>query len=516
MQIQGILMGYGAGKEYRLLFRAVVCVVLVSLSFLTALAQASADLQQPVKAIRLSGVTVAPESEVGKPLEGLLNQQPSAIDLQTAFRALEEWYSARGYVLAKVVSYEQQPDGTLVVEIAEGRIESLELSGNKRTRREVLLREVQSPIGLIYREDQIDAYRRRLGRLPYLKDVKVSPVPADKVGSTRLLIQVEENQALQLALALGYTGRDGLLGYFDVSDNNFLGYGHQVRLQWQRDQYRNPQTNEIQSFLPSYAFSYDAPHLIFGRVNVGIVAYDRSPFYPVFYTVNESLRRFERRQGFAGYVGYDWGESFGVQLQFRTDRVDYDSAPLSFLDGAGKAANRGQVDMVGAQGIWDTRERRSFPRSGSYASLLVESSLGSSQFKFTRYTGDFRHYLPLQSNRTAVFRVRAGGATGSLPLSEQFWIGGFDMLRGYDLDEFHGDRMLLVGAEYRFPVYSEIQGVLFADHGFAWSSGQQVGFGDFKTGVGVGVRFATPIGAIRLDIAYGRKFFTYLSLGQAF
>lgn len=509
-------MDEGVKSGHRSLFRAVIWVVLVSGLLLTAFAQTPDDLQQPVKSIRLTGVTVAPETEIAKPLESLLNRQPSATDLETAFRALEEWYKTRGYVLAKVVSYEQQSDGTLMVEVAEGRIDSLELSGNKRTRREVLLREVEPALGLIYREDQIDAYRRRLGRLPYLKDVKVSPVPADKVGSTQLLIQVEEAQALQLSLALGYTGRDGLLGYFDVSDNNFLGYGHQVRLQWQRDQYRNPQTNDIESFRPSYAFSYTAPRLIFGRINVGIEAYDRAPFYPVFYTVNDSLRRFERRQGFTGYVGYDWGESFGVQLQFRTDRVDYDNAPLSFLDGAGKAANRGQVDTVGLQGIWDTRERRSFPSSGSYASLLIESSIGSSRFKFTRYTGDVRHYLPLKSNRTAVFRVRAGGASGTLPLSEQFWIGGFDMLRGYELDEFNGDRMLLVGAEYRFPVYPEIQGVLFIDHGLAWNSGQSVGFGDFKTGVGAGVRFATPIGAIRLDVAYGRKFFTYLSLGQTF
>lgn len=509
-------MDEGVKSGHRLLFRAVIWVVLVSGLLLMAFAQPAADLQPPIKSIRLTGVTVAPETEIAKPLQNLLNRQPSEAELETAFRALEEWYKTRGYVLAKVVSYEQQADGTLVVEIAEGRIDSLELSGNRRTRREVLLREVEPALGLIYREDQIDAYRRRLGRLPYLKEVKVSPVPADRVGSTQLLVQVEEAQALQLSLALGYTGRDGLLGYFDVSDNNFLGYGHQVRLQWQRDQYRNPQTNEIESFRPSYAFSYTAPRLILGRIHLGIEAYDRAPFYPVFYTVNESLRRFERRQGFTGYIGYDWGESFGVQLQFRTDRVDYDSAPLSFLDGAGKAANRGQIDTVGLHGIWDTRERRSFPSTGSYASLFVESSVGSSRFKFTRYTGDVRHYLPLKNNRTTVFRVRAGGASGTLPLSERFWIGGFDMLRGYELDEFNGDRMLLFGAEYRFPVYPEVQGVFFIDHGLAWNSGQSVGFSDFKTGVGVGVRFATPIGAIRLDVAYGRKFFTYLSLGQAF
>jgi outer membrane protein insertion porin family len=100
-----------------------------------------------------------------------------------------------------------------------------------------------------------------------------------------------------------------------------------------------------------------------------------------------------------------------------------------------------------------------------------------------------------------------------LPLSESFWLGGFD-LRGYEFDEFRGDRMVLFSGEMRFPVLEGIQGVVFLDAGDAWRKGESV---QLNVGGGVGVRFFTPFGAIRLDLAAGkRRVFTYVTLGQPF
>jgi outer membrane translocation and assembly module TamA len=43
-----------------------------------------------------------------------------------------------------------------------------------------------------------------------------------------------------------------------------------------------------------------------------------------------------------------------------------------------------------------------------------------------------------------------------------------------------------------------------------------VSLGDLRAGVGAGVRFLSPIGPLRLDIAYGNELKTYISLGQAY
>lgn len=490
---------------------------ILALGSLLMLGGAQPPLQHPIRAIELEGVTLASSQEVSQPLAALVGTQPDLATLQSALLAIEKWYHERGYTLAKVTAYEQKEDGTLKVQVAEGRVAAVEITGTKRTRPEVLLREIKLKPGSLYHEPRTEAIRRRLGRLPYLRQVQVAPIPAETVGQARLQVKVEEESSLLLALAVGYSQEGGLLGYVDVADANFLGYGHQVRLQWQREQLRDPMTGEVEPRRASYALLYEAPYLIAGTLDVGLEAYDRSsPFYPLFTLAEAHLRHFEHRQGILGWLGYHWSESLTLRLQFRHDRVDYNDAPANLLDPLSKIQNQGRVVTLGFQNLWDNRERLNFPRSGSYFSLLVESSLNPSDFSFTRYVSEVRYYLPLRGERSLGFRLLGGWAGGTLPLSEQFWIGGYELLRGYDLEEFHGDRLLLFSAEYRFPILPDIQGVLFLDHGLAWQNRQKRGLGDFKTGVGVGVRFATPIGPIRLDFAVGKKGFTYLSLGQAF
>jgi len=74
--------------------------------------------------------------------------------------------------------------------------------------------------------------------------------------------------------------------------------------------------------------------------------------------------------------------------------------------------------------------------------------------------------------------------------------------------------MVLFTGEVRLPLLEGVQGVAFVDVGDAWLRGGSV---RLNAGAGVGLRFFSPFGAIRLDIAAGReKVFTYVTLGQSF
>jgi outer membrane translocation and assembly module TamA len=108
-----------------------------------------------------------------------------------------------------------------------------------------------------------------------------------------------------------------------------------------------------------------------------------------------------------------------------------------------------------------------------------------------------------------------GATTGIVPLTEQFYLGGFDLMRGYDLYSLRGSSMFLQTAELRVPVSENVTGALFVDYGGA-SRGRSIEGRDLKTGVGAGLRFATPFGPIRLDFALGSRLQTYVSLGQNF
>ncbi|MCS7066863.1 MAG: outer membrane protein assembly factor, partial [Fimbriimonadales bacterium] len=157
-----------------------------------------------------------------------------------------------------------------------------------------------------------------------------------------------------------------------------------------------------------------------------------------------------------------------------------------------------------------------FTRAGLYATALVEQTLRRSDFQFSRVVGEARYYIPFGGERVLLLRGLAGVASDSLPLSEKFWLGGFELLRGYDQDEFRGDQMLLGSAEFRFPVMEAVQGALFVDVGAAWDRGQTFQARDVRAGIGAGLRFASPIGVIRFDLAYGKRTFAYLSLSAGY
>lgn len=136
----------------------------------------------------------------------------------------------------------------------------------------------------------------------------------------------------------------------------------------------------------------------------------------------------------------------------------------------------------------------------------------------------------------------------SIMPSERFYLGGANSIRSYDTDfapplgsfvkdadgknkecvcfvPQGGKSMINVNAEVRFPIFKQLGGVLFQDLG-ALSSNK---FADFNTrsilaGTGAGLRFATPVGPLRFDIAWKwtkmpstiRSYAWFLTFGQAF
>ena len=97
----------------------------------------------------------------------------------------------------------------------------------------------------------------------------------------------------------------------------------------------------------------------------------------------------------------------------------------------------------------------------------------------------------------------------ALPPSQRFFTGGDATVRGHkyaslgpvdESGEVVGGRFLAVGSvEYDHPVKDKWSGAVFADAGNAFDTGRR--YEGLKVGVGFGVRWQSPIGAVRLDVA---------------
>ena len=159
---------------------------------------------------------------------------------------------------------------------------------------------------------------------------------------------------------------------------------------------------------------------------------------------------------------------------------------------------------------------------GALNRLRFESAgsvLGGNR-NFTQTSLDLRRYsavhFPKKPGSVFAMRLLGGTSTGDVPLSEQFFLGGFDLLRGYEFFSVRGDKMVLGSAEVRVPLGADTSGVLFVDAGNAWLPGQSVSASGAKVSGGVGLRFQSPLGPIRFDFALGNRSRTYISLGQSF
>ena len=95
-----------------------------------------------------------------------------------------------------------------------------------------------------------------------------------------------------------------------------------------------------------------------------------------------------------------------------------------------------------------------------------------------------------------------------MPQSLGFTTGGQDSVRGFDsntlgeLDEYGevtgAKNLIVTSLEYEYPVTEKVSAAVFADAGSAFND-----WGDYKlnVGAGVGVRYKSPLGPVRLDLA---------------
>ena len=175
-----------------------------------------ASAQTTIRSVQVEGVSVAPPEQVGASLYALIGTAPTDEQLRAAIESLEAWYRQRGYTLARVADYTLDESGALTVQVAEGVIEQIEVRGNKRTRPEVLRRLLGVRPGEVYNEERLQRVRQRMGRFPFLRDAKLGAEPGEQVGATNLLLQVEEEQSLDFAVAAGYSSEQGFVGYAEL------------------------------------------------------------------------------------------------------------------------------------------------------------------------------------------------------------------------------------------------------------------------------------------------------------
>lgn len=269
---------------------------------------------------------------------------------------------------------------------------------------------------------------------------------------------------------------------------------------------------------------FDFPDLAGGKFLVG--TYARRHSYPqeAFFGVGPDSRRSDHTTFslentlVGGTVGVRpaRGLTFSGGLEYSTPRIGEGSRrnvpTISALFSPGSAPGlAGTHDYLRTTaGIEvDYRQPRHARRGGWYRADFSNFHENSGAHGFRRVDVDLRQYAGILSERR-VFAVRLFMSTSmtsageSVPFYMMPSLGGHDSLRGFRDYRFRGPHALLTQSEYRFEIWSGLDGALFYDAGKVASRRGDLDFKRLEDAYGFGFRFNTDNGVIlRIDAGFG-------------
>jgi len=438
--------------------------------------------------------------------DNMLNSQKLREDLSK----IEQKYHDEGYVMTKISDVAMDLDGTLQITVREGLIEEITTNGNKKTKDYVIKRNFsEAMIGQPFNINQVRQGMQKVYNTGFFEDVSMHLDPGSSADKSKLVVDVKEAKTGTATFGGGYSSNDGMTGFIQLAENNLKGKGQQLKLRWQF------------GGLTDYSLSFFDPWIGKGQTSFGFSVYNQLRNKDKRDDNGNTIANYdERAKGGSITVGKPIAENVRASLTLRnkTTSAKWKSgteAENTFL----QSYKGGTINSTTVTLVQDTRDNWLEPRNGVLNELDIELGgygLGG-DYDYTKYQLDLRKYIKSGKKNSWALRSFAGLANGNLPDSELFDVGGADTIRGYEDYEFEGTKALVLSAEYRIPLGSKIQGALFVDTGNAWKKEQEVSLSDLKTGYGLGLRFNTPLGPLRLDYGIGEKEKkVHFSIGQAF
>lgn len=441
---------------------------------------------------------------------------------------IESLYMQQGYILYSVPDVRVESNGMLHVTIAEGTIEDIQLVGNDKTKDYVILRELRYKKGQPFNKFSASRSMERLYNLGFFEDVNMKLLPGKEDHTVITEIDVIEQKTGVVSVGAGYSESDGMVGILELGENNFRGTGDKVNFHWEFGG---------SSHGKNYQISYTRPWINDNGDSLGFSFYDRRYDYDDYNADGDTVASYDkRRKGYSltwGHVSSEYRKNFFAWESVRESYDDYDGFSWG---GAGPTTpedqtkwynaimdNFGKTNSFTFTHVFDNRDNyynASKGRRISFAAQYGGHGLGG-DYDFYKFTTEGRFYKALGNGHVLALRVMAGYIDGETSYNQLFNLGGSDTLRGYEDDQFKGEKMYAATLEYRVPIAKKVEGVVFTDMGSAWSidDGRIPWYKDddsLNWSVGVGLRLQTPIGPVRLDYGHGDRNKFHFSFGAQF
>ncbi len=419
----------------------------------------------PVTDFTIEGNTVISTDEILTYLLPMKGKPQNIADINEAIAKIQDCYSSKGYILARIESVSDDPDGTVNISIKEGTINRILISGNEKTKDYVIERNVLTEPGQVYNENLLKEDLVRLYATQAFKDVTREIEPTEDPDKYDITINIEEQRTASISVGGGIDSVTGVFGSVGIADNNFMGRNERISLNGiagtgviLNDSSIKRRMNlqaELSYFKPYF---YNADTSLMSKV-----------FYRDFGSYQVPLA-IERRVGAEATVAHrmKWNKHVTGTFSLGVENIDVsegDGRKISNLysqynipiSERAKQLDGGLFLSLSPALLYDTRDNATVTRKGTMASLRFDEEFGLIDFDKThgKLTGMVKQYIPVGKKSSLSFTAKGGGKIhgDNMPEVMAYRLGGPYTIRGFKMSGVGtGDAFIMGSAEFATPI----------------------------------------------------------------
>lgn len=467
------------------------------------LLKVNSEINPIVKNVELYGITLFSEDSLKNIFNPIIGKPFNSRKIEDKFIELTSEYRKRGYSLAEISEYSfDENTGTLYLNILEGKISKIIITGNEKTNPTVITREFEISENDLYQYSKVEKGLNNLRALNLFDNIELYVIK--DTTENILKIKIKEKPSALLRLGIRVDNEYFTQFSLDIRDENLYGTG-----------------TELGAIISGGARnrSFIVEHKA-NRTFDTYLTYKLRGFYEstdINYYSDDSTnnnKKFSRSKT-GEYRQIKYGGSLGLGTQVK--KLGNLIIEGKFQRDEIRNLNNNQVDTYKINlaslkfGLSiDSQNKYPYPTSGVLINGYYETAqkvLGS-DVAYTKFFADYTSFFSISELSTISTSFTIGSADETLPLSEQFSFGGQNNFFGYKEYDFRGRQIFKASFEYRYDlphkIFFDTYLKLRYDLGSIWAQTEQIRFKDLRHGIGAAISIDTPIGPA--DFSVGKSF----------
>jgi outer membrane protein insertion porin family len=476
-----------------------------------------------ISSVKLAGNLMLPEAELTKLVQVKPGDVFSREKMTETTKAISERLGNEGYAFANVNAAPEldkaKRTAAFTIFVDPGRrvyVRRIGVTGNNKTRDEVIRREMRQLEAAWYDGEKINKSKKRVDRLGYFEEVTIeTPAVAGTTDQVDVNVNVKEKPTGNIALGAGYSSTEGVTFSTSIAQDNMFGSGRHIAFAIN--------TSKVNTL---YSLSYTNPYFTVDGVAFGFDVYHRD-----LDTSSLDVGSFGSRASGGGIrFGLPIAEENFINLGFSGDRTKLkvnSSSPQQYLDYVRDFGEYQNTVLTTIGWARDTVDSRIWPTKGFVARIGGEYAIPAGNVKYWKANAGYTQFVPV--GRDYAFRLNLEYGQGDgyddkpMPFFKNYYAGGIGSVRGYRAgsigpydpltDQRLGGTHRAVGNfEFLFPVpgmgkdRSARLGA-FIDGGRVWGNSKNMTVpnpendGGARYTAGLSAAWSSPVGPLKFSVA---------------